>query len=109
MFKDHQDLLEGFTYFLPDSSGSVHVSHGPTSARAASVPAVRRDERSSGLASRHPHMEKGIFCYSICLVASWAPNLIAKYPGDSTVPPGYIAEDSRIYRFVKVPESAGFG
>lgn len=58
LFKDHQDLLEEFTYFLPDSSGSAHVSHAPTSARAASVPAVRRDERSSGLASRHSHVEK---------------------------------------------------
>ena len=61
LFKDHQDLLEGFTYFLPDSSGSVHVSHGPISTRAAFVPAVCRDERSSGLASRHPHMEKVVF------------------------------------------------
>jgi len=42
-------------------------------------------------------------------VASWAPNLTAKSPGDSTVPPGSIAEDSRICRFVKIPESTGFG
>ena len=42
-------------------------------------------------------------------VASWAPNITAKYLGDSTVPLGSIAEDSKIYRFVKIPESAGFG
>ena len=42
-------------------------------------------------------------------VASWASNLIAKSPGDSTVAPGSIAEDSRICRFVKIPESTGFG
>ena len=42
-------------------------------------------------------------------VASWAPNLTAKSPGDSTVPPGSIAEDFRICRFVKILESAGFG
>ena len=42
-------------------------------------------------------------------VASWAPNLTAKYPGDSIVPPGSIAEDSRICRFVKISESTGFG
>ena len=42
-------------------------------------------------------------------IASWAPNLTAKSPGDSTVPSGSIAEDSRIYRFVKIPEFTGFG
>ena len=42
-------------------------------------------------------------------IASWAPNLTAKYPGDSTVPPGSIAKDFRICRFVKIPEFASFG
>ena len=42
-------------------------------------------------------------------VASWAPNITAKSPGDSTVPPGSIAEDSKICRFAKIPESTGFG
>ena len=42
-------------------------------------------------------------------VASWAPNLTAKSPGDSTVPPGSIVEDSRICRFGKIPKSTGFG
>eukprot|EP01018_Ginkgo_biloba_P002349 Gb_35988 [translate_table: standard] len=57
LFQDHQDLLEEFTYFLPDSSGSAPVSHA--SVRAASVSAVRRDERNTGLTlMRHPHGEK---------------------------------------------------
>ena len=42
-------------------------------------------------------------------VASWAPNLTAKYPGDSIVPRGSIAKDSRICRFVKIPKSTRFG
>ena len=42
-------------------------------------------------------------------VASWALNLTAKFSEDSIVPPGSIAEDSRICRFVMIPESAGFG
>lgn len=59
LFKDHQDLLEEFTYFLPDSSGSAHVPHAPTSARPGPFPASRRDERSPNLAlQRHLHGEK---------------------------------------------------
>ena len=42
-------------------------------------------------------------------IASWAPNLTSKSPRDSTIPLGSIAEDSRICRFVKIPESTGFG
>ena len=42
-------------------------------------------------------------------VASWAPNITAKSPGDSIVPPGSIAEDSKICRFAKILESTGFG
>ena len=42
-------------------------------------------------------------------LVSWAPNLTAKSPGDSTILPGSIPEDSRICRFVKIPKSTGFG
>ena len=42
-------------------------------------------------------------------VASWAPNLTAKSLEDSIVPPCSIAEESKIYRFVKIPKSTGFG
>ncbi|GLJ50459.1 hypothetical protein SUGI_1075140 [Cryptomeria japonica] len=50
LFKDHQDFLEEFTYFLPDSSDTAHVPHAPSSARQAPFPASGRDDLSPSLA-----------------------------------------------------------
>uniref|UniRef100_A0A0D6QR38 Histone deacetylase interacting domain-containing protein n=1 Tax=Araucaria cunninghamii TaxID=56994 RepID=A0A0D6QR38_ARACU len=59
LFKDHQDLLQEFTYFLPDSSGTAHMSHAPTSGRAPTFSASRRDDRNPSLIlPRHSHGEK---------------------------------------------------
>lgn len=41
LFREHQDLLEEFTYFLPDTSGVVHPTHKIS---GAAVP--RRDDKS---------------------------------------------------------------
>ncbi|MCO5610178.1 hypothetical protein L7F22_064414 [Adiantum nelumboides] len=53
LFKDHQDLLEEFTCFLPDSSGVNH----PLS-RGSGVNMLRRDEKPSAM--RHTQAEKSV-------------------------------------------------
>eukprot|EP00250_Pteridium_aquilinum_P006099 c16080_g2_i1 orf=598-3312(+) len=53
LFKDHQDLLEEFTCFLPDSSGVAH----PLS-RGSGITLLRRDEKP--LTMRHTQAEKPV-------------------------------------------------
>lgn len=53
LFKDHQDLLEEFTCFLPDSSGVAHPLP-----RGSGVTMLRRDEKP--LTMRHMQAEKSV-------------------------------------------------
>nr|CAD1838271.1 unnamed protein product [Ananas comosus var. bracteatus] len=54
LFRDHHDLLEEFTYFLPDASAAI----GPQHVSSSRVP-IRRDERSSVMPSMRPaHVDK---------------------------------------------------
>ncbi|KAJ7555921.1 hypothetical protein O6H91_05G061000 [Diphasiastrum complanatum] len=56
LFRHHPDLLEEFTYFLPDSTGPVNVS-GPLASKASS--SVRRDDASTVMGSaRHSQSER---------------------------------------------------
>ncbi|PKA53860.1 Paired amphipathic helix protein Sin3-like 4 [Apostasia shenzhenica] len=54
LFENHNDLLEEFTHFLPDTSATTAHQHASSSKAFA-----RRDDRSSMVPTiRHPHTEK---------------------------------------------------
>lgn len=54
IFRRHQDLLDEFTHFLPDTSTTAHAFH-PSSGR----PFGTRDDRSSAKSAlRHAHIDK---------------------------------------------------
>eukprot|EP00252_Welwitschia_mirabilis_P014432 TRINITY_DN3170_c0_g1_i1.p1 TRINITY_DN3170_c0_g1~~TRINITY_DN3170_c0_g1_i1.p1 ORF type:complete len:1437 (+),score=406.88 TRINITY_DN3170_c0_g1_i1:264-4574(+) len=58
LFSDHPDLLDEFTCFLPDNSNAPHHSHPLSSARGVPMSQVCRDEKITGLASKHHYVEK---------------------------------------------------
>lgn len=53
LFKDHQDLLEEFTCFLPDSSGVA-----PPLSKGTGITMLRRDEKPATM--RHTQAEKSV-------------------------------------------------
>ncbi|XP_058115500.1 paired amphipathic helix protein Sin3-like 4 isoform X2 [Magnolia sinica] len=58
LFQEHHDLLEEFTHFLPDASGTASMQHVP-SGRALPGNFLRRDERSLAMpTARQVHGEK---------------------------------------------------
>ncbi|ERN01712.1 hypothetical protein AMTRI_Chr10g229680 [Amborella trichopoda] len=58
LFHDHQDLLEEFTHFLPDSQAMANTQHA-SSARNSSINVLRREDKSLGMpVIRQSHGEK---------------------------------------------------